>query len=86
MPQTAVGKIFKPKLRWDAVGRVYGEQLAPLHAKGLQVRVEVGSDKVLGTVAHIRVSSAPADQRPAIEAEIGRLLGAFSVANRVEWA
>ncbi|MBI3994290.1 MAG: acyl-CoA synthetase [Candidatus Lambdaproteobacteria bacterium] len=86
MPQTAVGKIFKPKLRWDAVGRVFREKLGALQAKGLQVQVDVGADNVLGTLAHVRISGAGAGQRPAIEAEVGRLLGEFSVANRIEWA
>jgi fatty-acyl-CoA synthase len=55
MPMTAVGKIFKPKLRHLAVERVCGEVL---QASGIEAVVTVRDDKSLGAVATIRLADA----------------------------
>jgi fatty-acyl-CoA synthase len=52
MPMTAVGKIFKPRLRQLAIERVYGEVL---QASGIEAAVAVRDDKRLGVVATIRL-------------------------------
>jgi fatty-acyl-CoA synthase len=55
MPMTAVGKIFKPRLRHLAIERVYAEAL---HASGIAAAITVRADKRLGTVATIRLVDA----------------------------
>ena len=64
MPMTAVGKIFKPRLRHLAIERVCGELL---QARGIEASVVVRDDKRLGTVAVIRLVDA-AVRIPATDA------------------
>ena len=55
MPMTAVGKIFKPRLRDLAIERVCGETL---RASGIEAAIAVRADRRLGTVASIRLADA----------------------------
>jgi fatty-acyl-CoA synthase len=55
MPTTAVGKIFKPRLRHLAIERVCGEML---RAAGIEATITVRDDKRTGTVAAIRIADA----------------------------
>jgi fatty-acyl-CoA synthase len=55
MPMTAVGKIFKPRLRHLAIERVCGETL---QAAGIEAAITVRADRRLGTVATIRLADA----------------------------
>jgi fatty-acyl-CoA synthase len=48
MPVTAVGKIFKPTLRYRAIEKVYGAALA---AAGIAAKIAVGHDPAEGTTA-----------------------------------
>jgi fatty-acyl-CoA synthase len=73
IPLTAVGKTFKPALRFDAIARVYQTALADLDSR---LRVNVLSDDQRGQVAHIHL---PADQAVLAEAVTQRLAG-FAVA------
>jgi fatty-acyl-CoA synthase len=73
IPLTAVGKTFKPALRFDAIARVYQTALAELDSR---LRVDVLSDDQRGQVAHIHL---PADQAVLAEAVTQRLAG-FAVA------
>ncbi|ERI50298.1 AMP-binding protein, partial [Pseudomonas sp. EGD-AK9] len=50
IPLTAVGKTFKPALRFDAIARVYQAALAELEPA---IRVEVLGDDQAGQLAHI---------------------------------
>jgi fatty-acyl-CoA synthase len=52
IPLTAVGKTFKPALRFDAIGRVYQAALAELDQR---LSVDVRSDDKRGQVAHIHL-------------------------------
>lgn len=83
MPQTAVGKIFKPQLRWDATRRVYSEVLRQAGLEGF--RVEVGSDPTHGTLATVHLS-AVSSERPALERQVRECLGGFATAHRVAWS
>lgn len=72
IPLTAVGKTFKPTLRFDAISRVYQDALAELDH---HLHVEVHSDDKHGQVAHIYL---PTDQAELADA-IARRLAGFSV-------
>jgi fatty-acyl-CoA synthase len=55
MPMTAVGKIFKPRLRHLAIERVCGETL---QAAGIEAAITIRADRRLGTIATIRLADA----------------------------
>ncbi len=72
IPLTAVGKTFKPALRFDAIARVYQAALNELDPA---IRVEVQSDDQAGQLAHIHLPRRDA----ALEAAIAERLGGYAV-------
>ncbi len=84
MPLTPVGKIFKPRLRWDAVRRVYEDALAALGDLIRSVEVEVGEDKIHGTLARVRLAPAPGATAEEISGRVAEILGRFTVKYEVE--
>jgi len=85
IPLTAVGKVFKPALRWDATRRAYEQELAQLGDIAQSIEVRVAEDKVHGTLATIRIQAAPGADRSAIEAKVGELLARYTVRFGVEF-
>ncbi len=79
LPQTAIGKIYKPALRLDAPRRAFEAALEPLEAA---VEVHVAAHPVHGTRATV---SANSSERAALEIGIGAILGAFTIAHKIEW-
>lgn len=79
IPLTAVGKTFKPALRFDAIARVYQSDLAELHPA---IRVEVLSDDQAGQLAHIHVPN----QDEALASAIGERLAGYAVGHRIHFA
>jgi len=78
MPVTAVGKIFKPRIKWDEAAMEFTRALAPLAEKNITATVTVGEDKRYGTLNTVTLS-APADaDRAAIEAEVKSIMGAYT--------
>ena len=70
LPKTAVGKIFKPDLRKDAITRIYNEAL---ETNGLESRVvSVIDDKKRGLVAQIEANGV---SDTAIQTIIGGFIG-----------
>jgi fatty-acyl-CoA synthase len=63
LPQTAVGKIFKPELRNDAARRVISAALAT--ELGGSAEVQVTSDAKFGTLARVRLAGPPAAEAVA---------------------
>lgn len=75
LPKTAVGKVFKPELRKQAITRVYNDAL---EKAGVQARVTaVIDDKTRGLVAQLRRNGAD-------DAEVSKVLGGF--VRPWEWA
>jgi acyl-CoA synthetase (AMP-forming)/AMP-acid ligase II len=75
LPKTAVGKIFKPDLRKDAIFRIYDETL---ENAGSPARVaSVIDDKKRGLVAQVALNGA---SEADVEAVIGRFVGAWEAA------
>jgi fatty-acyl-CoA synthase/long-chain acyl-CoA synthetase len=69
LPKTAVGKVFKPDLRKNAITRIYNEALLKA---GLPARVEaVIDDKKRGLVAQVAANGSS-------DVEIGQVLGGFT--------
>ncbi|MFI8981397.1 acyl-CoA synthetase [Ectopseudomonas khazarica] len=79
IPLTAVGKTFKPALRFDAIARVYQSDLAALHPA---IRVEVLSDDQAGQLAHVHVPN----QDEALASAIGERLAGYAVGHRIHFA
>jgi fatty-acyl-CoA synthase len=59
IPLTGVGKVFKPQLRWAAAQAVFSKLLKPLAVDGVVIEVQVGADGTHGTLATVRLASAP---------------------------
>lgn len=85
LPQTSVGKLFKPALRQDATKRAYEEALAFLKTTNTHFQVDVTQDSTHGMLAIITLDSTGVSQRDRVETEIQRVLDVYSVAYRIEW-
>ncbi|MDH1265157.1 acyl-CoA synthetase [Pseudomonas sp. GD03944] len=72
IPLTAVGKTFKPALRFDAIRRVYQ---AALHELDGDIRVEVLSDDQQGQLAHVHLPPGSAH----LEKTVHERLAGFAV-------
>ncbi|AYC31910.1 acyl-CoA synthetase [Pseudomonas cavernae] len=72
IPLTAVGKTFKPALRFDAIRRTFEARLQPLDAA---IRVEVVTDERHGQVAKIHVPQLT----DALRASIQQTLAGFAI-------
>ena len=79
LPQTALGKVFKPALRLQSIERVFAEALAPLREEGVGVSV-TGRQSAAGLSAHIALADAPDDANERVKA----LLRGFPVDYEVE--
>ena len=82
MPVTAIGKIFKPQLRWDAARRAFEEALEPVQSAVSSLKVEVGPHSVYGTMAKISVSGG---EKQAVEKQIHDLLSGFTIRYEISW-
>ena len=79
VPLTAVGKIFKPAMRWEATRRVYEQELRALGADAAHVKVEVGEHKAHGTSVTVRVTPAPGVDLARLKAKVSDLLGRYAL-------
>ncbi|MBW2367656.1 MAG: acyl-CoA synthetase [Deltaproteobacteria bacterium] len=77
MPLTAVGKIFKPSLRYDAIKRTLAAALSTLWEGDLSISIEVDSHDVHGTLASITITSVK--DRALLKEKIDRILVGFAV-------
>jgi fatty-acyl-CoA synthase len=79
MPLTAVGKIFKPALRYDAIRDVFLSEFEALRDQIESIDVEAREDKVHGTVAHVAVRPAAGTDPAGLREHIEAILGQFTV-------
>ena len=86
MPMTAVGKIFKPRLRWAQIQAVLEHNLSDLGQKGAEISVAVVEDGSRGTVAEIELSGPAELNRQQLESEIAALVGSFTyLKHNIKW-
>ncbi|MBU2548772.1 MAG: acyl-CoA synthetase [Proteobacteria bacterium] len=83
MPLTPIGKIFKPALVRDAIRRTCEIELAALGGLAESIEVAVEPDKVLGSLANIRIMPAAGASPADVEAEAGDILGRFTFKYRI---
>lgn len=79
IPLTAVGKTFKPALRFDAIARVYQAAVSELEPAA---RVEVLSDDKAGQLAHIHLPN----QDQALAEAIAERLAGYAVGHSIHFA
>lgn len=85
MPMTAVGKIFKPPLRCDAVQRVYTEALSVALPAQLSWEVQVEPHQKHGMLATLILSGIPQEQRTQVHEQIARALDVYVVKYQIQW-
>ena len=85
IPLTAVGKVFKPALRWDATRSVVSRMLADLQSQAVAIAVEVGAHASHGSLVAIRISGAPAAAQAALAAQIHERLNPLVVRHEIAW-
>jgi fatty-acyl-CoA synthase len=84
IPVTAVGKVFKPRLRFDATQRVLESLLASLAGDRVAFSVHVDADARHGTLAKIVATELTPDARND-DAQIREALDRFSVRYEFSW-
>ncbi|HEY2560966.1 MAG TPA: acyl-CoA synthetase [Caldimonas sp.] len=85
IPLTAVGKVFKPALRWDAAERAVRRMLAPVAANGCAVDVAVGSHPEHGTLVTVTLGSDSAAARLAFEQQVREKLDPLPLRHAIVW-
>jgi fatty-acyl-CoA synthase len=85
IPLTSVGKIFKPALRWDAIRRVFAEELAAMNDLVQAIEITVGEDKTCGTRAIISVRPAPGIFPETVREKIAQILARYTISYTVEF-
>jgi fatty-acyl-CoA synthase len=84
MPVTAVGKIFKPELRFDAARRVLQAALDHVAPGVVECRVSVGPDERHGTIVRVTLRALGPGARDA-EPQVRAALAPFSLRYELEW-
>ena len=85
IPLTAVGKVFKPALRWDAAERAVTQMLADLRQPGAQIAVAVGADATHGSLITVTLQGLPADARTGLEARVSERLNPLEMRHTIVW-
>ena len=83
MPLTAVGKIFKPALRLDAMRRVAAQLLDGLTADGAALGVQVAADAKLGHVIRVSLGGAQGAERERLAVAVHQRLDPLTVRHEV---
>jgi fatty-acyl-CoA synthase len=85
IPLTAVGKVFKPALRWEATRAVVSRMLADLQSPAVAIAVEVGAHASHGSLVAIRIIGVPAAAQAALGAQIHERLNPLVVRHEISW-
>ncbi len=84
MPLTAVGKIFKPALRYHATQEIFTRELSALGDEAQAVAVTVGEDKRFGTLARVRIKVGGGADPAAVLRRARDLLSRYPVHSEIE--
>ncbi|HYM04849.1 MAG TPA: acyl-CoA synthetase [Stellaceae bacterium] len=77
LPQTNVGKVFKPQLRFDAAQHTLERELAPLAKDGVGVKAEVAAHRTHGTLATITLTLPKGGDKAAVIKRCEEMLMGF---------
>jgi fatty-acyl-CoA synthase len=83
MPVTAVGKIFKPTLRFDIIQRTFTPILKSIETDGVSFEVSVGAEGSHGIIAKVTASLAEGIDADSITNSVRDLLGVFPIKHKV---
>ncbi len=82
IPLTAIGKIFKPALRWDSIKRIYEQELIALGDDAVVEEVVVREHKLHGTAAYLKVKATGSVDM--VKERIAEILGCYTVHYELE--
>ncbi|HEX7438599.1 MAG TPA: acyl-CoA synthetase [Caldimonas sp.] len=85
LPLTAVGKVFKPALRWDAAQRAVTRMLADLQQSGRGLAVEVGSHPEHGSLITVAIQGKGTAWRAALEQQVHARLNPLVLRHTIVW-
>jgi fatty-acyl-CoA synthase len=86
IPLTAVGKVFKPALRWDATRRAVERLLADLAPAGGSLQVAVGAHAEHGNLIEVIVSGAADADRAIVGQRLRERLDPLVMRHEISWA
>ena len=86
IPLTAVGKVFKPALRWDATQRAVRRMLADVMPAEAAVNVEVGAHAAHGSLITVAIGGVAEGGRSALATQIGERLNPLVTRHEIVWA
>ncbi|MEO8807684.1 MAG: AMP-binding protein, partial [Burkholderiaceae bacterium] len=86
IPLTAVGKVFKPALRWDATQRAVARMLAELPPAGASIQVEAGPHAVHGGLITVRIGGVADAARASLAQQVDARLDALVTKHEIVWA
>ncbi|MES1163652.1 MAG: hypothetical protein ABUL50_11385 [Rhizobacter sp.] len=85
VPLTAVGKVFKPALRWDAARRAVTRMLADLAHGDRKIAVEAGAHATHGSLVTVTVDGAAESERAALSRGIDERLDPLTLKHEIVW-
>jgi fatty-acyl-CoA synthase len=85
IPLTAVGKVFKPALRWDATRRVVQQMLADIQADGISLQIEVAAHPTHGTLITVGIGDAAASDQPTLARRVHEILNPLTTRHEITW-
>jgi len=85
VPLTAVGKVFKPALRWDAARRSVSRMLADLKLPAEALAVSVGSHPEHGSLISVAIAGVPDSERAALQRQVNERLDPLVMRHEVVW-
>ncbi|MEJ8823261.1 acyl-CoA synthetase [Variovorax humicola] len=86
IPLTAVGKVFKPALRWDAAGRTVTQMLAELVPAGKALSVTAGPCPVRGNLITVKFEGVSDGERDKLGQEVSARLAPLVWKHEIVWA
>jgi fatty-acyl-CoA synthase len=86
IPLTAVGKVFKPALRWEAARSAVTRLLAGVAPEGAALDVEVGAHAVHGNLITVRFAGVAEPARAALAQRVQERLGALEMRHEIGWS
>jgi fatty-acyl-CoA synthase len=85
IPLTAVGKVFKPALRWDAAGRTVTQMLSDLVPEGKTMSVSAGPCAVHGNLITVRFSGVEGGERERLGQDATARLAPLVWKHEIVW-
>ncbi len=85
VPLTAVGKVFKPALRWDAAQRAVTRMLVALGRPGVEMAVQVGAHAEHGSLITVVISGVAEGERAALGQRVDERLDPLTLRHELVW-